>query len=445
MNRASQIASHLGALTVGIAIAAVAGGVPAGKSNPVSESGRPERGVVVANGGRTSGSVPPIKKTRAGLKAADFKMAWDAVASRELSREERRKLQSQILEKWAEVDLEGAMHAAISQAWDEDGNDPFAENFFLAAFSKAFADRPLDAWALIQSGKYGLGTQMLREKWLAAVSSKDRELVLSMLSEIPVNMQPGAVEQCFGSLIASPDRDALLAKLIKQAGGGHDDWLEAVFKAVPADGDPAALRKDWSGLPEGVDRKIALLKWGASLRGADANSVSAELAAIPAGSKDEAAKALISQLEDGCMGMLAALDFALATDSWGSLSKASAPILESFAQTDLMDAGKIAEWGAHLPERPDTAKLYQAAVGRYIGKDLGRAKEWLGGMAEGSWQRENALAEFSRQALQGHQDQEASQWALDSISDVRVKAEAAKLRQTWDQDMADLARTNAQQ
>jgi hypothetical protein len=257
-----------------------------------------------------------------------------------------------------------------------------------------------------------------------------------MLSELPASLQQEAIRNILHADVQSKDspasdRDAILAKIIDQAGGEHEDWIQEVFKNLPAGGDPAALRDRWAALSEGSARQVAMMQWGASLRTLDADKLSAELTNIPPEFRNESMKAMISQFSWDSPGLLAGLEFALASDGWGAVAKSAAPLLANFGERDYLDPVKLAEWGANLPERPDTVETYHKAIGRFIRDDLPRAREWFESMPEGSWTREHGLAEFSQQALWRKNDPEASRWALETITDPAVKAEATKWRQDW--------------
>lgn len=433
MKPSVRIASHLAALAIGVAIAASAAGFSTAKYSAGPQAEKPPQ-ASQAGGGETRRASKPGKESRPTLKPDEFRQAWDAVAARKLPRRERMELQNRILAKWAQVDLEGALAAAMDEAWDE-GPRVYDGHYFvdslLSSFSPEFSARPLDAWALIQSGKFGVGSEILRSAWLGAVSASNGLLVASMLSELPENLQEQAVGSVLEQTKPGAERDAILAKIIDQAGGEHADWIQEAFKNLPVVGDPAALRDCWFALPAGSSRQVAIMQWGASLRGLDREKLSSELANIAPEAKNEAMKAMLSQLTYETPGLLAGLEFALSSDQWATVAKTIAPLLANFGGTDLMDPVKLAEWGTNLPERPDTVETYHKAIGRYIRDDLPRAKTWLEAMPEGSWQRENGLAEFSQQALWSKNDPESSQWALDSITNPAVKAEATKWRGDW--------------
>lgn len=430
MKSPARIASHLAALFIGMGIAGSVAGFPNIVSSDEKTLGKSPSSSAAASGTPRRSSKPG-KEAKPNLQANEFQQAWDAVSTRKLSRSERQRLQVQILTKWAQVDLEGAMHAVLNEAWDD--NDPFSDGYILGALSQEFSARPLEAWALIQSGKFGVGSQILRRQWLESVSNGNGLLVASMLTELPPSLQKQAVVSVLDGTKPGTERDAILARIIDQAGGQHDDWIQEAFANLPGEGNPGALRNRWSSLPAGPQRQVAMIQWGASLRELDADKLSSELANIPPEVKNEAMKAMLSQLNGESPGVLAAVEFALSSDQWQDVAESTSQLLANFSE---MDPLKLAEWGASLPERPDTVEIYHKAISRYIRDDLPRAREWLESMAEGSWQRENGLAEFSQQALWPKNDPAASQWALDTITDPAVKAAATKWRHDWQDQTA---------
>jgi hypothetical protein len=390
------------------------------------------------------GSKPPAetKTERPGaLKpvAADFRRAWDAVAAKELPILERRSLQHDLLARWAQVDLEGALAAAMAEAWDNDYNPGFeilgsSGNPLITAFAQAFADRPLEAWALIQSGKFGPGAAIIRRQWVTTVGSRDPALLASMLGELPPSLQQFAVSQAVNEASANPGTlDAVLDRLAAYPPGeATDRWLSWIASSLPGDGDPAAFRDQALSLADGPARAVALAKWAASLRGAGDDKFAEEAGLVPDEAKEEAARAVMQALRPDSKSMLGAFDFAMDAGQW-PLVAAEAPELLRRAPNST-DAARLADWAMDLPERPETVEIFHRAVDRYIGEDLGRAREWIAGMDEADWHRDRALAEFSQQALRRHQDPASSRWALDQIADPSLKATAEGWRRDWERE-----------
>lgn len=223
----ARIASHFAAVGIGVAIALFM--ARSGESVSAAESNSESRTVA-----KTSMKVP--RERRPGdssaatkIRSEDFHRAWDAVPTTGHTLEERISLQSGLLERWAEVDLEAALDAAMAEAWDNDLGWVQWSSFehpLVNSFDKVFADRPLDAWERITSGKYGVGTQLLRRGWLSAVSAKNGPLVISMLGEVPPSLRAYAINSCMNEARTDPEnRQAILSGLASYPPGpDRDEW-----------------------------------------------------------------------------------------------------------------------------------------------------------------------------------------------------------------------------
>lgn len=427
-----RIASHAAALAAGIALAAALARKPADSPSNSSTNSPAAH--------ETRSSRPDRETSKIGtLQSDDYRRAWAALASKEHTLLERRGLQIQLLERWAEVDLEGALQAAMAEAWDNDYNPGFsvlgtAGHPLIGAFAKAFADRPLDAWELINSGKFGVGAHILREQWVTRVAAKDGVLLISMLAEVPPSMREFAINRAVEEAKTRPEvLQAILAKLLALPPGDESEkWLKLAAANLPDGGDPVALREQWLNSQGGSSRTLALMSWGASLRRADEATLLKEWENIPEDQRGEAAKAMLSPMDYESKALTTAIDLAMQAGEWDYLAAKAPEQLRWHAHH--ADPVTLADWAMDLPERPETVELFHRAVDRYIGEDLPRAKGWLEEMEPGDWHRERGLAEYSQQALRRHQDPEASRWALDRITDPALKQAAEGWRQDWERE-----------
>lgn len=433
MKASTRILSHTVAIAVGMALAAVI-------ATRSAESHAATRG--------PGTSSPPARESQSDRptatrkpKSEDYRRAWQALAKREHNILDRRSAQVGLLAQWAEIDLEGALQAAMAEAWDNDYNPGFevygtAGHVLIGAFGKAFAERPLEAWALITGGSFGVGTPILREQWIASVAKKDGALVISMLGEMPPGRREFAINTVINEVGTDPARmNEIIAKLLANAPGPETErWLRIAAARLPDGGDPAPLREKWAALTEGPSRTLALMTWGASLRRADEAALQSEWEKIPADQRGEAAKAIFLPMNAGSPGLPAAISLAMQAGEWKFIADETQEEFRFYAMA--ADPHKLAEWALDLPERPETVEFFHRAVDRYIGDDLPRAKDWLEAMEPGDWHRERGLAEYSQQALRRHQDPEASRWALDQISDPALKATAEGWRRDWEKDQS---------
>jgi len=429
-----RIATHTIAIAAGIALAATLSGKRSAYSAAPAEE-ETQAGKPASTHESRSRRPSVVRKPR----AEDFKQAWDAVASKALPISDRVRLQKNLLEKWAEVHLEGALDAAMAEAWDNDRSPGFevlgtSGNLYMEAFRKAFADRPLDSWALISSGRYGVGSEILRKQWVTSVSASDGVTVISMLGEMPKGLKEFAVDQAMRSAETNPERQAaLLAKLLEYPSDQQTErWLKRASAFLPADGDPVVLREQWSTLPAGSQRTLAMMKWGASLKKADDAALREEWAHVPEAERTAAVDTLLTPTATEPKSLLTIIDLAMEAGEWTTVFQKGQENLRWHSSG--MDSVKLATWATTLPERPETVEIFHRSVDRYIREDMPRAREWLEQMEPGDWHRERGLAEYSQQALRRHNDPEASRWALDQIADPALKQQAEGWRRDWERE-----------
>ncbi|WP_367872761.1 hypothetical protein [Luteolibacter sp. Populi] len=404
-----------GAMALGTAL--VQPGNPPGSGGSVRQTG------AVANAADEDGATPVRERASSGLRRSDaFREAWELLAARDEPMAVRLANQRKLLAEWAEVDLAGAMDAAMAEAWDqEDGGNgdpaPLTE-----AFQKAFMENPLAAWKLIQSGRYGVGAQLLRREWVNSVCIKDGLLVISMLDELPMSLRQEAIGSAAVMAGRSPGKlDEILAKMATfPPGEATDQWIAWAAQSIPDGGDPTELRGQWAGAAPGPARNVAMLTWGASLRMADQDALAEEWAGIPDVERGDAAKAVLNQLNADSRGLLPALNLAMAAGEWDYLAKRAAELL---GVRDGLGEQGLEEWVLTLPERPEAEPLFRAAMEQYMGSNPQRAREWIAGMPSDDWHTQQALAEYARRALGQGSGREAT-WALEQIKDPALKAKA---------------------
>ncbi|WP_035601761.1 hypothetical protein [Haloferula sp. BvORR071] len=428
MKSLTRIFSHTAAAAVGIALAAALAKRPAEASAATPDSGKSAAVSQESQPGRTPAARKP--------KAEDYRRAWQALAAKEHNILDRRSTQMSLLERWAEVDLQGALEAAMAEAWDNDYNPGFNsfDHVLIGAFDTAFSERPLESWKLIASGRFGVGSQFLRREWISTMAKTDGGLVISMLGELPPSLREYAINVTMNELETNPARmKEMLAKLAANGVGTEaEDWIKIAAAHLPDGGDPAALREEWAALPDGAPRTLALMSWGASLKRANAATLRSEWEKIPAEQRGEAAKAIFLPMNATSQEVLTAIGLAMEAGEWSFVKDKATEDFRYYAMQ--ADPLKMAKWALDLPERPETVEFFHRSVDRYIGDDMPRAKEWLESMEPGDWHRERGLAEYSQQALRRHNDPEASRWALDQITDPALKKTAEGWRQDWEKE-----------
>ncbi|HEY1121648.1 MAG TPA: hypothetical protein VGE67_08615, partial [Haloferula sp.] len=114
----------------------------------------------------------------------EYARAWKALPHAKLSTPDRIRIQRDLLEKWAETDIVGAIDAALAEAWDNDDGEYYsASGELLSALSKAFAKDPGRVWDMIRDRQFGVATGMLRHEWIRAVGQTDPIFLASKMGE----------------------------------------------------------------------------------------------------------------------------------------------------------------------------------------------------------------------------------------------------------------------
>ena len=434
MKALPKILTHAVAAGLGMALAATAPGLFSNKEQAA---------------GTTASTTSPIAKDDAAARkrsatatttsgrAAEFRRAWAALGSQKLPRPKLRELQRKLLEEWAEVDLEGAMEAALGEAWDswENSYGSRSGHPLNEAFTKAFTERPLDAWKVLSSGKLGPGAQLLRRGWIYAVSNKDGPLVISMLPEIPRSLRGIAIGEAMGQIPRDKpeEREALLKK-IATTGKVEDatKWLQSAYYVFPqTKGDSAQLRESWSSASDGSSRALAMTEWASSLRKMDRDQFLTEWQNVPESARGEAAKSILSQTRGDSPYFLDAIDSAIEAGEWAYLEKGVADKLLA------MDPGKAdpkstADWALKLPARPEATDLFHRAIEGYLNTDPEQGRALLESLPEGDWHRERGFIELSQTYLWRRNDPEGSRRAIESITDPEARQIATTYLYDWE-------------
>ena len=440
MKTLPKIITHLAAAGVGMALAATAPGL-------FSSSNKDQAADTSPTTSSTQQDDAAAKKrsataTTANGRAAEFRRAWAALGSQKLPLAKRHALQRKLLEEWAEVDLEGALEAALGEAWDGWENS-YGPTFggtsghpFNEAFSKAFAERPLDAWKVLSSGKLGPGAQLLRRGWIYAVSKKDGPLVISMLSEMPNSLRGIAIVEAMRQIPKDKpeERDAMLKKIsvsgdLRQSTG----WLQTAFYQFAGPiGETADLRARWVDAPVGGDRAIAMTAWASSLRGVSREQFEAEWQNVPESARGEAVKSILSQLQGRQPILLDAIDHAIEAGQWDYLEKSVAhkiPTLDP-AQPGA-DPKSVADWALALPPRLEATDLFHRAIAGYLVADTDKGRELLESLPAGDWHRERGFIELSQTYLWRRNDPEGARRAIESITDPVARQIATTYLYDW--------------
>lgn len=415
--------THLLALLGGAAIALTANSMRSrGEAGATGKAG----GDTTAASSEGVGAATSVDRQRSASPAKrgeNFREAWKLLAARKEPIETRIAHQQRLLAAWAEVDLAGALDAAMAEAWDNEHGGAGDPPPLVGAFRKAFAEDPLGAWKLIQSGRYGVGSQLLRKVWINAVGAKDGPLVVSLLDELPKSLQRQAIEK----VIAQNRGDSgklgeILSKIASfPPGADAEQWLAwASFTQTPTE-NPSELLAAWSSAAPGNSRSVTLYKWAASLRMTTPDKLDAIMEEVPAAAQVDAAKALLTQLRPGAEISLSLLDQVRASGDWDFLAKHAPDLLYNYRGS----WETLRDWTMALPDRPEAGPIINRALDRITGGDPEEAREWIEAMPADDRNRDRALASYVRSAIQILHDREEADWALGEIRDPVLKEDAA--------------------
>jgi hypothetical protein len=434
-----KILSHVVCVVAGVCVAATLRSAMIARSGDDADGeasqGRSIRGAGEAGSGegQTRGkSAKPGERVEAPLRSKDFREAWKAIARRDLTAKERMIMQKKLLQEWAKVDLEGAMSAALEGNWDYDEG---GVNSMVPAFRDAFIKNPMEAWEVIQSGRLGLGSPLFRWQWVNAVSAENPLLVLSCFGDFSANLQKSALGPILDRHSKDPAvRDAIL-KLLRERPADEQTKVLAMefYKQVVPDDAPGELVAIFNAAGTEQEKIIALQALAASLRGQDIETIKAHFGSIPVENRGDIVRQLLAS--SGKENTTELLNLAIASGDWSIFRDPMVAGVEGLVAEHARRRNPIAiaEWGLGLPDRPETQEVYRRAITGYIDRYPEEARGWIMSMPQGDWRRERALMEYSQNALWYKKNQEGADWAINQISDPKIKGTAMSWRVEWAQ------------
>lgn len=429
MKPALKIASHLGAVAVGLALAATA--LPLMSSSPSADTEKSKTTRKTGGDSASSGKAPG-KRTRAPAgenRSAAYRAAWAALAKEPLSLADRFAAQRNLLAEWAKYDLDDALQACLAEAWDNpDPADPWVRPPLGSAFSAIFAEQPLESWRALSRDKMALN--LLGGFWVNSVSQKEPGLLVAMLGELPGKFHNDALTRIFSKNSSLPpaQREELLAKLAASGTPAQaEKWLSQVYRNTRETGDPVALAAKWSAMPAGGPRMLQMTAWASSLGGADTARFSAEWEKVPVEDRAQAARLLLAQVNNNSPALTYAIDRAIETGQWDSLKDGVADKLRGFNT----DRQALAEWALKLPPREEVRAIFNLSISEKLLNDPVGGRQWLEQLPPGDWHREYGFIEMTLGSLWARGDIGAANRAIDAITDPRAREEALKCRYDW--------------
>jgi hypothetical protein len=423
-SKAILVASHLILLAVGGWIAwqsATRGGFFQQES--AAKAGKPGR--------------PPLAAYRPAKQwtGSEYARAWKALRGGIYTTKERVRVQRDLLERWAEVDLAAAIEAALGEAWDRDGGAEFDPGGpLLDVFSEALANNPQEGWDMIRGRQFGVGTGMLRRVWMEAVGMRDPLFLANRVAELSWRDRPVAIGICHAAVEAG-------------AGGVTEAELFRIFAELPPEMVSAEQLMEFTSLPAGAvdllamrqeivrpgtDGRMAKVKamlLGQALADQPAEVVAGEIDGLPQAAREEVLWSAFKD-SDTPESVLGLADLMVDEEAWAKLENPeTGQQLQKAARSGA--AREVADWAMTLPVRPETLELFQRGVEIFLAENLEISGRWLNELPDGVW-RDRAYAGFSQAALKVHNNSRASRWALNRIGDQDFKSEAEDWRSQWE-------------
>lgn len=361
---------------------------------------------------------------------AEYAAAWESLASKRLSRTERQRLQVELLQAWAEVDLKGALTAALQEPWHEISWRGNIEELLKKGFAEAFLDQSPAVWDLINNQDLGiLETALIRNTWIQIAIDKDPQLIVAKLPAFRGSALTRAVRtladratspaeaQKLWQVVANLDLDNTEQSLLLDVGritsGSHSiTQLQEL------------LSSDNSSL-----QTIAATSLAIRMAGEDADKALASIPDVPEHLRKTYTFDLLNNANENHDVIAGALNQLIDDEHWDLIANpVTAQRVKLLAQAG--DAAAMSDWAVQLPEKIEAKELIHRSVAVFAGKDPDAAWSWLADLPDGLW-RDRAYAEFSQQALWSHKDPSRSREALNQISDPTFQKEAERWRNEW--------------
>ena len=371
---------------------------------------------------------------------SEYARAWKALRGGIYTTRERVRVQRDLLERWAEVDLAAAIEAALGEAWDRDGGSEFDPSGpLLDVFSEAFAKNPQEGWDMIRGRQFGVGTGMLRRVWMEAVGMSDPLFLANRIAGLSWRDQPLALGLCHAAVRsgAGGATQAELFRILAALPPGMVSAEQLMEFTPPPDGPPDVAAMKQEILLAGDDDRMVKVKahlLGVALAGSPPDEIADQTADLPPAIRVEAVWAAFTEA-DTAECLLGLADLLVDEEAWEKLDQPETA--RRFQEIAGMGAAReLADWAVTLPVRQETLELFQRAVGVFLAGNLEASGRWLGALPDGVW-RDQAHAEFSQAALRVHNNSGASRWALNRIGDKDFKNEAEDWRSQWEEKSAD--------
>lgn len=436
MKPAFKIATHAAAVLLGIALAAIV--LPALRSRGDDDSAGKSASTPSADDAAAKAAKNKQGKSSSGgtgnSRAAAYRAAWAALPKEPLNLKQRMAAQQRLLTEWAKIDLEGALAAYLGEAWDARDPRYNRPNPLADAFLPAFQEHPAESWKVIAKDR--MSANLLGGVWLQAALSRDPELAISLLGEVPEQFHRNLLRQIFDERFPTVKGrgDEFLVKLASSGSPAQvEKWMQEIYRQSPQAVDPATLSAQWAtgdGAGTGATGRPSpqqMAAWASAVGKADAATLAAEWEKVPEADRGQAARMLLSQVDNQSPALLDAIDLAIDAGEWTALSQGVCDKLRGF-QTDKK---ALLDWALGLPPKEEVRLIFNLAISEQLLAEPEAGRAWLEQLPAGDWHRESGFVEMMLGSLWVRGDTAAAQRAIDSITDPATRHQAETDRYNW--------------
>jgi hypothetical protein len=420
---------HMAALLAGLALAMA---WPGGDGEPVAEKSVP----VDSSAGKGEGDFPGERKAknsnRSDLKA-EYAKAWE-IMLRENNNTYQSKIQREsLLKDWADVDLKGALSAAMDFAKSSLGGSHWNPNCnHLGAFDEVIRRRPIEFFDVLKGDPFGLATGRARQHWISRVAVEEPGLIPGILDQLGNRDKVTALTRCLDSPnLDAGRRDALIFSLAALPDEpGNQALLDAAGKRLAELPESQLLERYEAASDEGSRRMIeAALHVRLLDDGEDRETMKKRLDSLPPQIAGAVLDRALNEPRQNSAAFTLALDRILDKPEWATREKELCMKLHNMFLRGA-NVGELAAWADTIPERQDCEDLHRVAMRGILGADREKAWSLLEEMPSG-WKRDNGYVEYINRAIHVLSDESAALRAIERIESEHFKGQAGQMISVW--------------
>lgn len=375
-----------------------------------------------SNPSRTNRSARNTKKEQPLPDSATLKGAWELMQQQ--TAVDRARLRPLLLAKWAQVNLQAALEAALMETDSAD---------LLSAFGATFDKDPNAFKPLLSGEPFGLKSADLRNWWIEKMGVSHPDELLALIGEFSSFDQDKIIRKCADGMTSDPEKLWGMingfAKL-PDTPANRKLWAQAA-NAVAARQNANTVVEKLSAIKGAAGDAMISEAMSVLLNRTDYAGARATYASLPADLKPQIVQAALKKPGSNVSAYLAALDEVINTPDWTTLQKPLAVKLHDM-NANPQQYPAMLDWAAKLPERDDTMDIYRVAVRKFVTNQPDQAREWIAGMPKG-WKQQNSLTAYVQSALFARGDVEGAKWAIPQISDPRFRVEADGFLKTYEE------------